>query len=69
MARVIWNQRGNRSKYVSDSFGIERWRLGEALHEIKHANNLGATDGVIIYDDGEVTDERGEHLGNIFDEI
>ena len=24
---------------------------------------------VIIYDDGQVTDERGEHLGNIFDEI
>jgi hypothetical protein len=69
MARVIWNQRGNPPKYVSDSLGIERWRLGEALHEIKHANDLGTTDRVIIYDDGEVTDERGEHLGNIFDEI
>jgi hypothetical protein len=69
MARVIWDQRGNPSKYVSDTLGIERWKLGEALHEIKHANNVGATERVIIYDDGQVTDERGEHLGNIFDEI
>jgi hypothetical protein len=69
MGRVIWDQRGNPSKYVSDTLGIERWQLGAALHEIKAANKLGATDGVIIYENGQVTDERGEHLGNIFDEI
>ena len=33
------------------------------------ANDVGAAERVIIYDDGQVTDERGEHLGNIFDEI
>jgi hypothetical protein len=49
--------------------GIERWRLRELLHEIKHAINVGGTDRVIIYEDGEVTDERGDHLGDISDEI
>jgi hypothetical protein len=28
-----------------------------------------ATDRVFIYDDGSVTDENGERLGNIHDEI
>ena len=28
-----------------------------------------AADRVIIYDDGMVTDERGEPLGNIYDEL
>lgn len=69
MSRVIWNQGGNPPDYVSDRLGIRRWQLGEAIHEIKAGNNLGATDSVVIYDDGEVKDERGEHLGNIFDEL
>ena len=69
MARVIWDQGGNPSKYVSDQLGIKRWQLGEAIHEIKAGNNLAATERVIIYDDGQVTNERDEHLGNIFDEL
>ena len=69
MARVIWDQPGNPPKYVSDQLGISRVQLGEAIHEIKHAGNLRAPDRVIIYDDGMVTDEHGEILGNIYDEL
>jgi hypothetical protein len=69
MARVIWDQAGNPPKYVSDQLGISRVQLGEAIHEIKHANNLRAPDRVIIYDDGMVTDEHGDVLGNVHDEL
>jgi hypothetical protein len=69
MARIIWNQPGNPTKFVSDQLRIHHWQLGEAIHEIKAAGNLRAPDRVIIYDDGMVTDEHGEHLGNIYDEI
>jgi hypothetical protein len=48
MARVIWNHRGNPPKYVSDRLGIQHWQLGDAIHEIKAAGNLRATDRVII---------------------
>ena len=69
MARVIWNQPGNPPKYVSNMLHIAHWQLGVAIHEIKHAGNLRASDRVIIYDDGMVTDEYGDILGNIYDEI
>lgn len=69
MARVIWDQSGNPPKYVSDQLGIPRWQLGAAIHAIKAAGRLRATDRVIIYDDGMVTDEYREHLSNIYDEI
>ena len=57
------------TRAVSDQLRIERWQLRGAIHKIKAANNLGATDRVFIYDDGSVTDENGERLGNIHDEI
>jgi len=69
MARVIWQHPGNPTNYVSDRLGITREQLGEALHEIKASGNLRAAERVIIYDDGMVTDERGEPLGNIYDEL
>jgi hypothetical protein len=69
MPRAIWNRRENPSKNVSHRLGITRQQLGEALHEIKASGNLRAADRVIIYDDGLVTDERGEPLGNIYDEL
>ena len=69
MANIIWNRPGNPSKYVSDQLSIPHWKLGEAIHEIKHAGNLRAPDRVIIYDDGMVTDEHGDPLGNIYDEL
>jgi len=69
MARVIWNRPENPTKSVSDRLGITHEQLGEALHEIKASGNLRAADRVIIYDDGMVTDERGDPLGNIYDEL
>ena len=47
MARVIWDQRGNPPKYVSDRLNIHHWQLSDAIHEIKAAGNLRATDRVI----------------------
>ena len=69
MARVIWNRRENPSEYVSDQLGITREQLGDAIHELKAAGNLSPAERVIIYDDGTVTDEHGEHLGNVYDEL
>lgn len=69
MARVIWDKKRNPTEYVSDCLGIERWQLRAALHKIKARSNLGAQDRTIIYDDGKVTDESGEDVGNIYDEI
>jgi hypothetical protein len=54
---------------VSDRLGIERWQLREAIHKIKDRSNLRPDDRVTIYDNGNVTDEDGEPIGNIFDEI
>jgi hypothetical protein len=38
------------------------------LHKIKAAADLSGADRVIIYTDGTVTDERGEPIGNLYDE-
>jgi hypothetical protein len=69
MARAIWNRPENPTKYVSDRLGVTHEQLGEALHEIKASGNLRAADRVVIYDDGTVMEERGEPLGNIYDEL
>ena len=69
MARIIWDRRENPTDYVSDQLRITREQLGDAIHEIKAAGNLRATDGVVIYDDGTVTDQHGAALGNIYDEL
>jgi hypothetical protein len=69
VASIIWNKARKPTRYVSDQLGIERWQLRAAIHKIKAVSNLGATDRVIIYDDGTITDEHGNPLGNIHDEI
>ncbi len=69
MATIIWDRRRSPTKYVSDKLGIARSQLRKGIHKIKARSNLGAIDRIIIYDDGAVTDEHGEHVGNIFDEI
>jgi hypothetical protein len=42
--------------------------FSRALHKIKAASDLSGRDRVIIYSDGSVEDERGELLGNLYDE-
>ena len=39
-----------------------------ALHKIKAAGNLSGDDRVTICNDGCVTDDKGELLGNLHDE-
>ena len=67
--RIIWNKSGNPDTFVSDSLGIRRWQLGNALHKINSRSGLALQDNVIIYDDGRVTDAQGYDVGNIHDEI
>jgi hypothetical protein len=67
--RIIWDRRRNPTRYVSDNLGIDRWRLGDAIHKIKRRSNLTGTDRVIIYDDGSVADVDGTEIGNVYDEI
>ena len=69
MARVLWNQAGNPALYVSRTLGVEEWQLRHAIHAVKRRSGLVGADRVIIYEDGTVTDQSGEELGNIFDEI
>jgi hypothetical protein len=69
VGRIIWDQSGNPSTYVSRLLGIERWQLRDAIHKIKARSNLAGRDTVIIYDDGRVTDAQGEDVGNIHDEL
>jgi hypothetical protein len=69
MSRIIWDRSDNPTQYVSDELGITRSQLRRALHKIKGYSNLGATDRVIIYDDGRVTDANGDDIGNILDEV
>ena len=69
MPKKIWDKPGNPPKYVSDLLRIPHWKLGDALHGIKGPSNLRGADRVIIYDDGAVTDQCGEPLGNIYDEL
>jgi hypothetical protein len=69
MSRIIWDRSGNPTEYVSDMLGITRGQLRAALHLLKRAANLGATDRTVIYDDGKVTDANGDDIGNIHDEV
>ncbi len=69
MARIIWSNPGNPTNDVSHALGIPRWLLGRALHRIKKAQGLKGADRVHIWDDGMVTDELDDVLGNIYDEI
>lgn len=69
LARVIWNNSGNPTNYVSDQLGIERWQLREAIHKIKYSADIQPDEQVVIHDDGTVTDANGEPIGNIHDEI
>jgi hypothetical protein len=67
--RVLWDRAQNPTRHVSESLGIERWQLRQALHKIKARSNLRGDDRVIIYENGDVTDSHGNPIGNIYDEV
>jgi hypothetical protein len=69
MASIIWSNPGNPTNEVSRSLNIERRQLRVALHRIKHAQGLKGVDRVNIWNDGSVTDQQNNVLGNIYDEI
>jgi hypothetical protein len=66
--RVLWDKRSLPSAYVSEKLGISRRELGTAIHVIKLHQGMRGDDHVIIYEDGDVTDEIGNLIGNIYDE-
>jgi hypothetical protein len=69
MARRLWSKSDNPPKWVSDQLNLSHWVFSDALHKIKEAEGLRGADSVHIYDDGDVTDDGGELIGNIYDEI
>ena len=66
--RILWDRGSLPTSYVSSRLGISRRELGTAIHEIKLGNGLRGDDPVVIYENGDVTDENGNLIGNILDE-
>ena len=66
---TLWDRQRSPSPYVSQALGIEEWQLRHAIHKIKGRGLLRGPDRIIIYRNGDVTDESGEALGNVYDEI
>jgi hypothetical protein len=64
--RVIWNRGDSPSEHVAQELGLEHFQVRSAIHTIKAKTNLRGPDRVTIYENGDVTDERGEDIGNIF---
>ena len=67
-ARILWSNPGNPPDSVARALGMEPRRFSRALHKIKAASDLSGADRVIVYQDGSVTDDQGEPLGNLHDE-
>jgi hypothetical protein len=67
-ARILWSNPSNAPDAVVRALGMEPTRSSGALHKIKAASDLSGADRVIRYNDGTVTDEQGEPLGNLHDE-
>jgi hypothetical protein len=68
-ASIIWSDAGNPTNEVSRALRIERQQLRRALHRIQRAQGLKGADRVIIWNDGSVTDQQDNVLGNVYDEI
>jgi hypothetical protein len=67
-ARVLWSRPGNPPDSVARALGMTPRRFSRALRRIKAASDLFGADRVVIYNDGSVTDDQGEILGNLHDE-
>jgi hypothetical protein len=68
MAQRLWSNPENPPNWVAERLGMPRWLLGDRLHRLKEAWGLGGTGRVNIWDDGTVTDDRGDVIGNVHDE-
>jgi hypothetical protein len=68
MASRIWSSPRNPPRSVANRLGIARAELRRRLHRIKRAAKLGPRDRVTIWDDGSVTDEADDNIGNLQEE-
>lgn len=66
--RVIWNRGGQPVPYASEKLELQEEDVSAAIHAIKAAARLRGADSIIMDDTGNVTDSRGEEIGNIYDE-
>ena len=58
------------TKWLADHLGIDRHKLGEVIEKIKKLNFLGPADNVSIdLDTGDVFDNFGEWVGNVYDDL
>lgn len=69
MPRIIWSGPRQPTHAVATALGITRPQLSRAIHSIKDDAGLRPHDNVKIWDDGSITDEADECIGNIYDEI
>jgi hypothetical protein len=69
MSTRLWSNPGNPPAWVAARLRLSEWDFSDALHMIKEAAGLRGGDRVEIWDDGTVTDSRGDAIGNIYDEL
>jgi hypothetical protein len=69
MPQRLWDSPSNPPRWVSGRLGILQWGLSDALHKIKKAAGSRGADRITIMSDGTVTDDRGEAIWNVYDEI
>ena len=69
MAQKIWSSPRNPPRDVADRLGITRPQLRRRLHRIKRFAKLRPRDRVTIWDDGTVTDDADDWIGDLRDEI
>lgn len=69
MAQRLWSNPGNPPGWVAARLRLSSWDFADALHRIKKAAGLRGADRVTIWDDGAVTDGRGDAIGNVYDEV
>ena len=67
---VIWSGPNSPSHPVGKQLGIDPYKVGEALHQIKQRGGLRPSDLTIIHDDGAVFDKQtDQEIGNLYDEV
>jgi hypothetical protein len=75
MPKRIWSNPYNPPNSVSNDIAaatgrpLTREQLGEALHSIKRAAGLRPRDRVSIWDNGDITDDMDDWIGNVYNEI
>jgi len=69
MARRIWSNPENPPSQIARQLGITHEQLRDRLHKLKRWAGLRPGDHINIFDDGTITDDVGDPIGNVCDEI